>query len=478
MMDDQYWLEGKVSIPEEIRTEFNENVLKILRLCGIRKLKEIKVAGKAITVVREPKPDSKNIVQFDYSIFEKQKRELAFYDMNTCELNVTDRGYMEFGLAMNLVMTMLEAYSTEHCYLMKGNQVCDVFGCALLIEQMTGVRPSFVNRAKIWDMLVYLRSSERYSEITHDNLWDTFPYGYGEVDLEQLLACWVSSYAAAEKPKDYIRLQKSEIKDAKTMSRVYYTYELFQELIKCWGNSKVKDNLKNLLVLDIAERERLAQKENAFGDIAEVSLYELPASIVTAYGWAAQEEFWKVWFSLGITGYKEIYGKTDKDEKKVKEKGEQRERLFYKAIQRNNEDEFLEFEEYQELCLSNEMKMNLEEWKQIYETIDGVRVDDVPMETYVADVLLELQKIWGCRYMDEKVIKEFLVQSEDIRFKKALLVFREIMDRTLEYFPELTVGQVKEWVIKKYHSSNDRMKLNGYISLLTNRVRRLNLLGF
>lgn len=347
-MDNQYWLEGKVSIPEEKRAEFNENILKLLRLCGIRKLKEIEVDGKTITVVHEPKPDDNGIVKFDYSIFEKQTRKVSYYNMNTCELCITDREYMEFGVAMHLVMTMQEAYSIEHCYLMHGNQVCDVFGYALLIEQIIGLKLSFTNREKIWDMFLYFKSNEKYDEMTHDDIWDKFPYGYGDVDLDQLLACWISSDDSVEEPKNYLRLKKSEIKHAKTGQKVYYAYELFQDLIESRGNEEVRDFLKNLLELDIAGRERLAQKEDEFGNIAEVSLYELPACIVAAYGWAIREEFWKVWFSLGITGYKEIYGKDDKDEKTKREKKAGKERLFYKIIRRNNEDEFLEFWDDQE----------------------------------------------------------------------------------------------------------------------------------
>lgn len=87
-MDNRYWIEGKVNIPEERREEFNENVRKLFRLCGIRKLEEIEIAGKLCTVVHEPEPDGQGIISFDYSVFERQKRKISTYDMNTCELHV------------------------------------------------------------------------------------------------------------------------------------------------------------------------------------------------------------------------------------------------------------------------------------------------------------------------------------------------------------------------------------------------------
>lgn len=68
-MDSIYRIEGRVSIPEERKAEFNENVQKLFRLCGIRKLEEIEVAGRICTVVHEPEPDDQGIISFDYSIF-------------------------------------------------------------------------------------------------------------------------------------------------------------------------------------------------------------------------------------------------------------------------------------------------------------------------------------------------------------------------------------------------------------------------
>ena len=108
-MDNLYYLEGRVSIPTERKAEFNRNVLDILRACGIRKLKEIEIDGKSIIVVREPVENDEGMVAFDYSIFEGQRRQISFYDMNTCELHTEDRGYNEFGMVMNLIMTMQEA---------------------------------------------------------------------------------------------------------------------------------------------------------------------------------------------------------------------------------------------------------------------------------------------------------------------------------------------------------------------------------
>lgn len=200
-----YWIEGKVSIPEEKREEFNENILKLFRLCGIRKLKEVEIAGRTIIVACEPEPDIEGMVRFDYSIFEGLKRRVSVYNMNTCELSITDRGHGEFGLVMKLAMTMQEAYSAKHCYFMRKNEVCNVHGYALLIERTIGLKLSFPNREKMWDMFVFFKSSGNYDEMTCESIIDKFPYGYGHMNLEQLIACWMSSLHTARKPEDPFR---------------------------------------------------------------------------------------------------------------------------------------------------------------------------------------------------------------------------------------------------------------------------------
>lgn len=476
-MGNQYWLEGKVSIPEEKRDIFNENVLKLLDCGGIRKLKEIELDKKIITVACKPTPDDKGIVRFDYSIFENRKRGEFYYDMNTCELSSTDCGYEEFCLIMNAVMVMQEAYSTEHCYFMCGDEICDVYGYALLVEELIGLKLTFTNREKPWNMLVYFKSNEKYNAITYGEIRDKFPYGYGDLDIEQLIVCFVSSEEYAGKPENYVRLKKTEIKHAKMRNRIYHAYELFQELLGGGRHEDTKKFLKNLLDLNLAEREVIAGQDDIFGSLAEITLYELPACIVAAYGWAAQEEFWNLWFSLEIEGYQDVYGNDD-DEKEKEEEKQEKERMFYKVIRRDNEDEFLEFWDNRQLYLSDDMKENLEEWKHDFMRADGA--GGICVETYLADILLELRDIWDCRYVDEELIKDFMEHTDDIRFKKALMVFRQLLDSDLEYFPELTAGQVKEWVVKqyRYRRSEDRIELSGYAALLTNRARRFELLEF
>lgn len=282
-MANAHWKEGQVGIPEEKKAEFNQHILELFRLCGIRKLKQVKVAENVVTVVSEPQPDEDGKVRFDYSVFEQRKRQVSFYDMKTCRLHISNCGYDEFGVVMNLVMKMQEVYSKETC-------------------------------------------------------------GFHDYDS---------------------------------------------------GHFK---------------------------------------KIETA--------------------------------------------PFYQAIGRKNEDEFLEFKEHQELLLSDGMKRNMEKWKQKYKEADEAKAAVICTKKYLSDILLDLERIWGCRYADEKIVCEFTEHENDICYKKALLVFRELVDQDVKYFPELTVRQVREWVTGKCHKERDRINLSGYASMLVNHACRNNILEF
>ena len=114
-MDDLYSVEGMIRIPEENREEFNELVLMVLQRGGIRKTKRIRLAGMEHTIVSKPKPDEEGIVSFDYSVFEMKRYGQGYFNMMTGELTVSDCGYQEFGVVMNMIRALQVHFSCEPC---------------------------------------------------------------------------------------------------------------------------------------------------------------------------------------------------------------------------------------------------------------------------------------------------------------------------------------------------------------------------
>ncbi len=138
MRDKLYQLAGTVSVPEERKAEFIQDALAVLHRGGIRRTEEIVLDGKTLIVVSRALPDENGIVSFDYSIFEKQKRDIGTFDTKTCTLDVSDRGYMEYGVVVNLLMVLQQFYSAEPCCLTREGKPFDVSGYLATLETLLG----------------------------------------------------------------------------------------------------------------------------------------------------------------------------------------------------------------------------------------------------------------------------------------------------------------------------------------------------
>ena len=474
MGDNLYKIAGNVMIPEEKREEFNRYILRILDKGGIRKTEEMRLGGRTVTVISRPVPDSQGIVSFDYSIFEKRKRETGTYNINTCQLLTPDRGYQEFGLVMNMIMVMQESYSENPCYFMHEDKPCSVDGYIALIRKMLGIEPELSHRAKIWDMLLFLKNTQGYESVTAKMIWKAWPYDLCPLDIAQFLAAiGVDSREITAPRKPFIR-ERSEIKEAPRGKLEYYVYQVILRLVKERRGDDLELFLSRLLDMDLSERKRLTE-DSPYGVIAEVSLYVLPSIIVHAYAVAVNRDFWEVWRGLGIKGYSEIL--TEQRDPEDYHDGKDKWILwFYKAIQRENEYEFIEFWEDEELDFSEGMKECLSKWRERFGRIHLEEAFDT--EGFLTQIVVDLDRVWGCRLVDKAFITEFIEHKDEDDYKKALLLYREFMDEDTAYFPELTKKQANQWVIRGNRNRFDFTAMSGLQSLLINHKHRYEILGF
>lgn len=121
--------------------------MRLLDLCGVRFLKAVTIDGNEIEVTCPLEADAEGIVRFNYSIFEKMKRNESSYDLNTCEVTVSDCGMDELGMAIMLLMILQESYSETPCYLSLRNEILRINGRTQIIEYILGLQPRFRHRA-------------------------------------------------------------------------------------------------------------------------------------------------------------------------------------------------------------------------------------------------------------------------------------------------------------------------------------------
>ncbi len=470
MANNMYQLAGKVNVPAEKRDEINQYILEILDKCGIRKTEKMTVAGVEVTVVSSVRPNTDGIVMFDYSIFEKKRREISTYDLNTCELYSEDRGYHEFGVVMNMIMVLQEAYTNGGCYFLQSGKLCDIEGYLLLLQGVLGRRITAPGRVRMWDTYLFFRNSTEYQNIAYKDLLDDCSESYGKLDIEQLLAVFEVENQELMFPEKKRISCREEISSAGSSGRIEYAYRIFCGMNEA-EKSAMEGFLAKLLNLNFSQRKELSKGSDENGIIAELSLYVLPARLILAYAQTVKKDFWEIWDSFGGKGYSDIIQEDHPQDVDSK----LRKLLFYKVIQRKNEDEFLEFWDGCNLALSQDMKECIQLWKEQFNEI--IVPPDMLTEYFLAKNMLRLKDIYF-RYVDKAFVKEFEEHGNDLNYQKALILLEQLLDKGQEYFPELAGEQADEWIIQGKRDKFDCVAISAFVSLLTNKRQRNQIFGF
>ena len=467
----RFTLFGEVNVSDNKKGELNGCVLELLDKCGIRKTEEIKLGGKNVTVIDYARPDKNGVVSFDYSVFEKKKRTVCTYDMTSCRLFAPDRGYGEFGLTMNLIMMLQEVYTNGHCYMMDEDKPMSYTSRYLrLLQALLGKRFMLRNRGRMWEMFLYFRKN--HCDITADDIWAGLPYEYADTGVVQIDAFFSMKGIKDELTDEGKEYKRSEIETMELWERKVYLDRIFRDL-NARECEVLKRFLQDLLESDVEIRKEMAFREDDYGIIAELSLYMLPPVVVSIYASVKNNEFWEEWDALEIGGYTDTILENNSEEQ---ETDDIKKTSFYRGIQRAYEDEFLEFWDGKNLLLSQSLVKCLKDWKERYEKIEVPM--DMQVEYYLAEIIEDLWKDWNCRFVDKKMVTEFMDHKDSEPHRRALVLFREIMDKDLYYFPELTRQQAIDWVIKNNRNTFDLVEMGAYQSLLGNHKQRMELLGF
>lgn len=473
MADSSYWLAGKVDVPEAKKTEFNAYVMEILKRFGIRKRKEIDVAGGKITILEKPTPDENGIIAFDYSIFEKQNRTVSKYNMNTCELYSVDRGGNEYGLAVNCILLLQECYSNGSCFFMTKRKPVDVYGYMRLLSTVLNRRIYNNGREKMWDMLLLLKKNpDADLPSTKDIFQHIFPFDYSQFEDYQLFSVLAADETEPPSTDKEPIVSRTQIPQATYISQREYLYRIMAEEYQ-YDKEMLEAYLNKLLRLSLSSRKKLAEENDNLGILAELSLYMPPACLVNAFALLEDSPFWDEWDKF-ITGdyYTDIICEDDKEEK-LSEEWEKM--IFYKAIFRENEDEFLEFWDGENLILSDEMNGRIQTWKQLVDMQEDQ--PELQVKPYLEETIAYMDKEWSCRYIDEEFVKKILEHQSDSAWRKVLLVLRRIVDEGLELFPEMNRQMAVLW-LKPYRREFDSISIAAYCSLMGNDVARHHIFGF
>lgn len=472
-MDDKYKIVGTVAISEKNKETVNKYVLEILCRCGIRKTGKMLIADREISVLYTPKADETGIVTFDYSIFEKRRRNCSTYNTNTCELISYDRGYNEFGIVMNMIMFLLEAYSEEPCYVLCDNKLFYMTRYMALIKDVLDIDLRFPNREKLWSMLIFFRKNG-YGEITGQEIWNKFSCKYMSWNMNQVYSVLLPEREEIGEVKHLWDGTKESLADLKTIELGNKSYEIYIKLIPQEA-AAVRRFLQILITSPLAERKKLSEKNDDYGCLAYISLYVLPAQLIAPYAMLTKEDFWTVFDDF--TADKKAYTDVIVNDNDIIEAESIEKYPFYKAIMRDNMDEFLGIQRVDDKLLSTELKEHIEEWRKEFQKIRMGNVADFKGKE-VEVVVKDLVETWNLNDVPYDFIDNCIRNSENEDYQKAVLILQRMISKYEVYFPELTRKQKIEWLIRPCKEMYNEKLAAAYMQLMADDNTRKEMLGF
>ena len=293
---------------------------------------------------------------------------------------------------------------------------------------------------------------------------------YAELDFQQLRAGLMIKDLGISSAEDVIT-ERGQITGASHKAKMDYLNKVMS-IEYSEDRAALFQYLKKLLELPMDQRKELAATDDNFGIMAELSLYMLPPCVVIAFAILDHADFWETWDAFAIDGYRDAIDEPRENQ----EKDEPIQRLdFYKQIQREDQDEFLEFWDGENLELSDSMKKRIQSWKELWESTQDDPALDVEGE--MADLLTAMEHDWSCRYADAAFV-ELMIQNKDAsEWRRSLLALRKIVDKGLKLFPELDRKTAIKWV-KTYRGQFDMIAMAAFCSLMANETQRNRIFGF
>lgn len=145
---------------------------------------------------------------------------------------------------------------------------------------------------------------------------------------------------------------------------------------------------------------------------------------------------------------------------------------------KQNEDELMRYKGDKELMLSDNMQNSIERWKRAYGQVTEKEIKKLEMEKVLKKLLEDFFDIWDFRVLDTAFVREFLKHKNDDRYKRAMIVLIELIDKETKYFPELTKREANIWLIREIRDADEMIEINAYLGMLRNHLRRKEILCF
>lgn len=494
---------GNVSIPEEKRVEFNNNMVKLLQLGGMIDYDKVNLYGKEIILIKPVEINEEGECFFHYNYFEDEPWENAGFDSNKNRLWSWKIGWNEFSFVICAGYILTELYSDDYGYAEKNGDILNSPDYVRWINFILDKEFSLERRFDLWkyyESYVLARKDDGYKfdDIDFDP-FDFIPNGYeeymGGTELADIL------YIA--NGTDTVIDEAEMGTYAKEVSILKNELERFYKENTCHG----RETIWQLIQMPLAERKTIDGTD--YDKIAEISTRVAARVFIYLSTEILGLSFWEEWVNL----YENAYS----DEVRPKYVGEDilEKRKKYRSVSlgKIKTSEFLRNDGYftfngtpeeirhkgnyyisdddlmywwdgsDKIQLSDRMIKQISKWNQDYveisKTMTEKAISKYDMLKSLIKVLSSADDYYKNIFSFSSMFYEFLDNSKNVKYIAAVKLFEKVVEDNKE------AGRIIEhaksswsFVSKNVTFNEGRVTIKRFLSLMANKKLRKVYFGF
>ena len=495
---------GEVTIPEDKKQEFNENMIKLLQLGGMVEIDEVNLHGKHINLIRPVELDDEGICEFNYNYFEDDPWDTARFYSDTNRLISGKIGSDEFSFVICAAYLLIELYSDDYGWAETDGEVINDVDYVQWINYILNKDFSMKKRFELWKLCesLYMKESEygyQVSGLEFNRVFEFVPSRYeeymGGTELADILySSKGTDETMAEAPEN---TYAAEVYSLKKKLEAFYQSDP-NEGQKCIWN-----------MITLPREQRKSITGTAYDELAQISLRIAARVYVYLSSEILNFPFWEEWKKI----YKDVYqdeevmsyasdeivkmriqGQTASLGKKRTSEFLRNDGYFtfhntpdeikYKDNYYISDDDLMYWWDGTEtIVLSDKMINQIKEWKNYYDDILTSNKDEdysnYDMLNNLINVLNKAEACYKRVFAFQNMFYEFLENSKDVRYISAIQLFNYIIEDKKQD------GQIIEKVSgywsnasKNVTFNEGRVTIKRFLSLMANKVLREQYFGF
>ena len=496
---------GDMNIPDELKDEFNKNMITLLQRGGMMKFEKVSLFGKELSLLKPLEEDEEGKIHFFYNYFEDDAWESAIYYPKNQVLYSGKIGSDEFNRVICSAYIIYELYAPDHGMVDLNGNIVDPVPYIAWINHVLHSNFNARNRMDWW------------------HCYESYCFHQLEDDSYDKESCMniVLSILPKDKvtifgitPSEYWDIYFStmgtgDLKEHKIEPGSYYEEILKakQEVDRLFegGNPSGKEKLYNLLKLPYEKRKAI-EDENLKA-VAEMSL-RLPARV---FVYLAAEildiDFMTEWYSIHGQFYTDAVVCDYLSEERIKERDTARKT----KIEEMKTSDFLRMDQSYKLgdpeelkdkpnyyisdddliywwdgsddvVLSDQMIKIIAKWSEELKDIEAELTDDsiadYDMLKALIDLLSQANSSYKRIFAFRTMFYEFIENNKNIHYIAAVKLLEKILDDNWETGKIIERVGRWEFASKNVTFNEGRVTVKRYLSLLANKKLRKQYLGF